>query len=103
LFFDSSPHLFEALAFVDHLHHVTRDAYADVSGEAHSIEERIFRGRAVFEITRSIARMAFRAAAAVTGDILEGVAIGDGEAIGFPDFAGALAMSAGKMVSGASL
>ena len=36
---DLGAHLFEALAFVDHLHHVTRDAYADVSGEAHSIED----------------------------------------------------------------
>jgi hypothetical protein len=89
-FLDLRAHFLEALAFVRHLHHVTRDAYADVSGEAHAIEDRLFRRRAVFEITRGIARMAFRAAAAVTGDILESIPIRDREAIRFPNFHGRL-------------
>ena len=31
-------HFLETLALVHHLHHVTRDVYADASGEAHSIK-----------------------------------------------------------------
>jgi len=42
-FLDLRADCLETLAFVDHLHHVTRDAYADVSGKAHSIEFQ-FRG-----------------------------------------------------------
>ena len=38
---DIRPHFFQTLAFIDHFHHVTRDAYADVSGKAHSIKDRI--------------------------------------------------------------
>ncbi len=35
---DLRSHFLEAFAFIHHLHHVTRDAYADPSGQAHSIE-----------------------------------------------------------------
>jgi hypothetical protein len=34
-------HCFESLALVHNLHHVTRDTYADLSGQAHSIEYEI--------------------------------------------------------------
>ena len=37
-FLDLRAHFLQAPALIHHLHHVTRDAYADVSGEAHSIE-----------------------------------------------------------------
>ena len=53
-FFDLHSHFFEALTFVDHSHHVTRDADADVSAEAHSIDYRFFRRRVVLEIARSM-------------------------------------------------
>ena len=68
-------HRLKALTFVDHLHHVTRDANADTSGEAHSIEDEIVASRAVFHITRCIARMALCAAATVTGDVAESIAV----------------------------
>ena len=35
---DLGSHFFQTLSFVDHFHHVTRDADADVSGKAHSIK-----------------------------------------------------------------
>jgi hypothetical protein len=41
LLFDLRSHFLEAFAFIHHLHHVTRDANADVSSKAHSIEDRI--------------------------------------------------------------
>ncbi len=47
LLLDVRPHFLEAFAFIDHLDHVTRDAYADPSGQAHSIELKIPRRRNV--------------------------------------------------------
>jgi hypothetical protein len=32
-------HFLEAVAFIDHFHHVTRDANADASSKAHAIED----------------------------------------------------------------
>ena len=34
---DLHAHFVESAASVDHLHHVRRDAYADVSGKAHAM------------------------------------------------------------------
>jgi hypothetical protein len=79
-------HRLEALAFVDHFHHVTRDADADASSQAHPIEYEIGAGRAVFEIARCIARVALCTAAAITRDKAESILIGNRETICFADF-----------------
>ncbi len=42
-FLNLRAHFLESFAFIHHLHHVTRDAYADVSSKAHSIEDRLCR------------------------------------------------------------
>ena len=42
-FLDLRAHFLETLALIHHLHHVTRDADADRSAEAHTIEDRFFR------------------------------------------------------------
>ena len=39
---DLRSHFLQSFALIHHLHHVTRDAYADASGKAHSIEYRVF-------------------------------------------------------------
>lgn len=39
-FLDLRAHFPEALAFVHHFHHVTRDVYANTSSKAHVIEDR---------------------------------------------------------------
>jgi len=57
-FLDLRAHFLEALAFVHHLHHVTRDADADASGQAHSIEFQIFGLRRILHVTRRVARVA---------------------------------------------
>jgi hypothetical protein len=44
---------------IHHSHHVTRDADADASREAHAIENRIRRCRTVFEITGCVAGVSF--------------------------------------------
>jgi hypothetical protein len=41
LVLDRGAHLLERFALVHHLHHVTRDAYADPSSKAHAIKDRI--------------------------------------------------------------
>ena len=38
LLFDLRSHFLEAFASIHHFHHVTRDADADPSGQAHSIK-----------------------------------------------------------------
>jgi hypothetical protein len=43
-FLNLRPHFLQAPALVHHSHHVTRDAYADASGQAHSIEFQFFSG-----------------------------------------------------------
>ena len=50
LLLDVRSHFLEALAFVHHLHHITRDAYANPSGQAHSIELQISGGRVVLHV-----------------------------------------------------
>jgi hypothetical protein len=47
LLLDVRPHFFETFPLIHHLHHVTRDAYADTSGEAHSIKLQISASRHV--------------------------------------------------------
>ena len=48
---DGRAYLLERLAFVHHLHHVTRDADTDRSAEAHAIEYRFFWGRVIMKVT----------------------------------------------------
>jgi len=74
-FLNLRAHCLKTLALVHHFHHVTRDANADTSGEAHSIEDEIVASRAVLHITRCIARVALCAAATVTGDVAESIAV----------------------------
>jgi hypothetical protein len=45
-------HFLVALAFIHHLHHVTRNADADASAETHSIEDELLCRRVVLAITR---------------------------------------------------
>jgi hypothetical protein len=47
LLLDVRPHFLETFPLIHHLHHVTRDAYADTSGEAHSIKLQISASRHV--------------------------------------------------------
>jgi hypothetical protein len=54
---DRCTHFLETFAFVLHLHHVTRDAYANVSGQAHSIEHQFVGSRAVLQVARCVARV----------------------------------------------
>jgi hypothetical protein len=60
--FNLASHFLEALPLIDPLHHVTRDAYADVSGKAHSIKYQICGSCAVFKVARGIAGVTIRAA-----------------------------------------
>jgi hypothetical protein len=39
LLLDLGAHLPERFALIHHVHHVTRDAYADTSSQAHAIED----------------------------------------------------------------
>ena len=68
-FLDLGSHLFQALASVHHLHHVNRDAYADASAKAHSIEDNIIGSCAVLDIEGCMARGVCGAAATVTSGI----------------------------------
>jgi hypothetical protein len=42
-FLDLRAHFLETFAFVHHSHHVTRDANANPSGQAHSIKDQVRR------------------------------------------------------------
>ena len=87
---DLSAHFLQAFLSIDHLHHVTRDAYADVSGEAHSVENWFFRGRVVLEITGSVASVAVRTAPTIARNIAERIPIEYSESISLADFSGSL-------------
>ena len=84
-FLNLRAHFLEALAVVHHLHHVTRDADADPSSQAHSIENQFRRRRILLEVARRVARVALGAATTVTGNVAKRISIGDGESVSFAD------------------
>jgi hypothetical protein len=85
-FLDVGSDVFQSLAFVHHFHHVTRDAYADFSADAHWVEFRLIWWRIILDVAGSIARVAVVHAAAVTGNVAERFPIEDGEPISVPNF-----------------
>lgn len=89
-FLDLRAHFSQTLALVDHFHHVTRDVDADASSEAHPIKDRVCRCRSILEITRSVARVAFRATAAIAWDVAKSFAIKNRETVSLADFGGTL-------------
>ena len=88
---DGGSNLFKPPAVVHHLHHVTSNAYADRSAEAHRIELRRVRRRVVLDVAGRIASVSVVDAAAVTWDVLQHLAIEDGEPIGVADFGRSIA------------
>ena len=85
-FLDVCSDVFQALAFVHHFHHVTRDAYADFSADAHRVEFRLLWRRIILDVAGSIARVAVVHTAAIARNVAERFSIEDGEAVSVPDF-----------------
>ena len=85
-FLNLRAHRLEILALVHHFHHVTRDAYADFSADAHRVEFRLLWRRIIIDVAGSIARVAVVHTAAIARNVAERFSIEDGEAVSVPDF-----------------
>ena len=95
-FLDVGSDVFQSLAFVHHFHHVTRDAYADFSADAHWIEFRLIWWRIILDVAGSIARVAVVHAAAVTRNVPQGIAVEHRETISISDFGRSVPEAIGK-------
>ena len=87
-FLDICSDVFQPVALIHHLHHVTHDAYADGSTNAHRVEFWLIRRRIIFHVARRITRMAVIPTAAVTRNITERFSIEHREPITVPIFGG---------------
>ena len=88
--------VFQSLAFVHHFHHVTRDAYANFSGNAHWVKFGLLGWGIVLYITGGIARVAVVHAAAVTRNVPQGIAVEHRETIRISDFGWSIPEAIGK-------
>jgi len=95
-FVDVCPDFFQSLAFVHHLHHVTRDAYADLSTDAHGVELWLRRRRVILDVAGRIARVTVVYTSAITWNEVERFSIKDGETITVTDFGRGIPKSIGK-------
>ena len=85
-FLDVRTNIFQSLAFVHNLHHVTRDANADFSADAHGVKFRLIRRRIVFDIAGSVTRMPVVDTAAVTRNVAERFSIEHGETVSITSY-----------------